>query len=114
MGKVDDFKLFVKNNPRLISYVRDNKNTWQEFFELYDLYGDDTSVWNKYLDGDNNNSSSNPLSSIIDTVKKMDADKLQDGLSSMQKAIDLFGGLFAGNKSSDSYNPRPVYKRFDD
>ena len=33
---------------------------------------------------------------------------------SKKKAIDLFGGLLIKDKKEETYNPRPVYKRFDD
>lgn len=118
MTKVDNFKEFVKRNPKLVTYVRDNKNTWQSFYELYDLYGEDENIWNKYLNKEdkleNTIKNNNPLEGIIDTVKNIDAGKLQDGLSSVQKAIDLFGGLLIKDKKEETYNPRPVYKRFDD
>ena len=50
-------------------------------------------------------------------AKNIDTDKLQDGLSSIQKAVDLFGGLLVKDKETSTksdYLPRPVYKRFDD
>lgn len=131
MTKIDNFKEFVRNNPNLISYVHQGEYSWQYFYELYDLYGENNDIWNKYLSkkeevssnlnsttNDNrssNNNTNNSLGNIVDMVKKLDPNKLQDGLSSVQKAIDLFGGLLVKDKSSTStYNPRPVYKRFDD
>ena len=47
-------------------------------------------------------------------AKNIDADKLQDGLSSIQKAVDLFGGLLVkdkGTSTKSDYLPRPVYKK---
>lgn len=52
MAKIDNFKLFVKNNPNLITYVKNNTMSWQKFYELYDLYGEDNNVWNEYLNKD--------------------------------------------------------------
>ena len=49
MSNIDDFKNFVKDNPILINYVKKGEHTWQEFYELYDLYKDDKKVWDKYL-----------------------------------------------------------------
>lgn len=121
MQEIDNFKSFVRENPNLINYVKNKKKTWQEFYELYDLYGNDSEVWNKYLSNTTtsvtkNKSSSNPLNSILEVAKNIDADKLQDGLTSIQKAVDLFGGLLIKDKndSKTDYSPRPVYKRFDD
>ena len=125
MTKIDNFKSFVRRNPNLITYVREKNTSWQEFYELYDLYGEDPTIWNKYLNKEEkkieeqttSTSNTNPLNNILTMAKNIDADKLQDGLSSIQKAVDLFGGLLVKDKRTSTksdYLPRPVYKRFDD
>ena len=40
-----EFKEFVKNNPRLLTYVNKNEMSWQKFYEMYDMYGSDNEVW---------------------------------------------------------------------
>ncbi len=123
MAKIDNFKLFVKNNPNLITYVKNNTMSWQKFYELYDLYGEDNSVWNEYLNKDTTvnttkteSKKSNKFSDILDMAKNLDTNKLQDGISSVQKAIGLIGDILVKDKKPDSstYNPRPIYRRFDD
>ena len=47
--KKEEFKEFVKNNPKLITFVKNNEMTWQKFYEMYDLYGADNKVWDKYI-----------------------------------------------------------------
>lgn len=123
MAKIDNFKLFVKNNPNLITYVKNNTMSWQKFYELYDLYGEDNSVWNEYLNKDTTVNSikteskkSSKFSDILDIAKNLDTNKLQDGISSVQKAIGLIGDMLVKDKKPDAstYNPRPIYRRFDD
>lgn len=116
MSNIDNFKDFVRNNPSLINYVKEGKNTWQEFYELYDIYKEDSSIWNKYLNKEESSSRSININNILDYAKNIDVDKLQDGISSIQKAIDLFGGMLTKdtNTNNNTYNPRPVYRRFDD
>lgn len=123
MAKIDNFKLFVKNNPNLITYVKNNTMSWQKFYELYDLYGEDNSVWNEYLNKDTTVNSikteskkSSKFSDILDMAKNLDTNKLQDGISSVQKAISLIGDMLVKDKKPDAstYNPRPIYRRFDD
>lgn len=123
MVKIDNFKLFVKNNPNLITYVKNNTMSWQKFYELYDLYGEDNSVWNEYLNKDTTVNSteteskkSSKFSDILDMAKNLDTNKLQDGISSVQKAIGLIGDMLVKDKKPDAntYNPRPIYRRFDD
>ena len=48
MGK-EEFKTFVKKNPKLIKYVQDGSSSWQKFYEIYDIYGEDENAWKDYL-----------------------------------------------------------------
>ena len=114
MSKKDDFKNFVKNNPELINKVKNNEMTWQKYYELYDLYGEDNNIWNKYIMKEGKDSFK--FNEIMNMLKNIDVDKVQNSISSMQKALGLFGDLFVNknNTNSNNYNPRPIYKRFDD
>ena len=49
MDKKTNFKEFVKNNPSLLKFVKEEKMTWQKFYEMYDLYGENHEVWNEYI-----------------------------------------------------------------
>lgn len=130
-SKIDEFKLFVKANPFLITYIRDGKKSWQDLYEMYDIYGDNEEYWNTYLDdtnkkeentrdsskntSSNNTSFTNHLDELIKMAKNVDVDKVQEGITSLQKTLALFGDLFANkNTSTNRYNPRPLYRRFDD
>ena len=44
----DDFKRFVRSHPDLIQYVNDGSMSWQKFYEMYDIYGENSNVWDKY------------------------------------------------------------------
>ena len=123
-NKMDDFKQFVKNNSFLIGYVRRGSKSWQDVYEMYDLYGDDEEAWGKFLEEETNRSSKvesskgGYLNDIINMAKNVDVDKVQEGISSLQKTLGLFGELFV-KKNSDTtngkeYNPRPLYRRFED
>ena len=117
MSNLDNFKAFVRRNPSLIDFVKEGKNTWQEFYELYDLYNEDASIWDKYLKKDEEKVKSISINNFLDYAKNIDVNKLQDGISSIQKAIDLFGGMLNKDDSSgdvNTYRPRPIYRRFDD
>lgn len=121
MTKVDNFKEFVKKHQVLVTYVRENKMTWQKFYELYDLYGEDNNIWNEYLNKEEtqikaNNTKPANFSNIMEMAKNIDPDKLQDGITSIQKAISLFGDIITKNNTSSTstYTPRPIYKKFDD
>lgn len=123
MAKIDEFKMYVKKNPKLINYVKDGSMTWQGFYEIYDLYGEDNNAWSKYLSNtdeevtETKKSSISSVSDIVKMVKNMDVDKVQEGITSLQKAVDLFSGLFikdGAKTNTTAYTPRPIYRSFED
>ena len=122
-NKLDSFKEFVRNNSYLINYTKTGNKSWQDLYEIYDLYGEDTDAWNRYLNNDeknttttNNTKSSNYLEEMVRMAKNIDVDKVQEGITSLQKTLGLFGDLFTSksNNNTKEYNPRPLYRRFDD
>ena len=123
MSKVDDFKEFVKGNPSLIKYIKNGEMSWQKFYEIYDIYGEDNSVWNEYLTTTSSTSSNNTnrstsyhLEDIIKMAKNIDVNKVQDSLTYLQKTLSLFGEILGSKEVSktSTYNPRPLYRKFED
>ena len=113
MDNLDKFKQFVKDNPTFAGYIKDGSMTWQKFYELYDMYGEDSSVWNEFKEI--NKKTTPTISDVINMAKNIDINKLQDGVNSLSKAVGLFSDLFTNNNSKvDSYKPRAIYQRFDD
>lgn len=113
MNNLDEFKHFVKANPTFASFIKNGQMTWQKFYELYDMYGEDSSVWDEFKELPKKN---NPtISDIVNMAKNIDINKLQDGVNSLSKAVGLFSELFTNNSSNvDNYKPRAVYQRFED
>ncbi|MDO5568827.1 MAG: spore coat protein YlbD [bacterium] len=122
MSKIENFKSFVKKYPVLISYVNNNTMSWQKFYELYELYGEDTNIWNEYIIPKKTEDipfekKNSTMSDILNFAKQLDVDKVQNGISSLQKALELVGDLFVkkdNNTTSFEYEPRPLYKHFED
>ena len=115
MSKKEDFKNFVKKKPELIEYVRNNEMTWQKFYEIYDLYGEDESAWQSYR-------SLSPLgnvSKIGDIVKGIDINSIQKHIETAQKALGLVQEMTT-KKVADipvtkgPTSPRPINKFFED
>ncbi len=90
MSKKEDFKKFISNNPEFIDYVRNNKVSWQSLYELYDLYGEDKSIWNKYI---SNNMDNINLKGLLNTLKNINIDSLEENISSIQKAVSIIEEL---------------------
>lgn len=117
--KKDEFKEFVKENPILFKYVKNGSMTWQKFYELYDMYGEDNSVWGEYLSSDSSSVlNSGTALGFFDFIKNLDYDSIQSGVNSMQRVLSLLQDMSTKNTSSDSngsnYTARPLYKHFED
>ena len=113
MNNLDNFKQFVKANPTFAAHIKDGTMSWQKFYELYDMYGEDSSVWDEYKQEKKKGTT---LNDVVNIAKNIDVDKFQDGINSLSKAVGLFSDLFSNRSSSNTstYKPRAVYKRFED
>ena len=124
--KKDEFKEFVKKNPGLINYVKNNEMTWQKFYEIYDIYGEDENAWKDYIKKEEITENNKKISagagaiSITDFInwfKNIDLDGLQQGIGNVQRVLGLVGELSNKNSSDEqksTYKPRPLYKHFED
>ncbi len=123
--KKEEFKEFVRKNPKLISYVKSNEMTWQKFYEMYDLYGEDENIWKSYLAEEEPISSKLgtsginglTLSEVVNWFKNVDLDSLQEGIGNVQRVLGVvqdFSKKESNNEQTNTYKPRPIYKHFED
>lgn len=119
----ETFKSFARLHPELGSYVISNNISWQKLYELYEIYGENSSVWNQYLKRETSKLSTrtsateSPFSDIVSTIKKIDLDSVQKGVTNLQKTIGLLQDIGIGsnkNISTPPYESRPMYKYFED
>ena len=115
MSKKDEFKVFAKTHPELVESIRNGDASWQNLYEIYDIYGDDDRAWKNYL----KKSTPTSVNPITDIVKNIDMDSVQKHINAAQKALGLVQELT--NKGSSSVgsikapvNPRPINKFFED
>lgn len=113
MDKKESFKQFVSSHPELITYVKDKKGSWQELYEIYDLYGDSSDAWQKILDD-----RSAPLTELTNIVKNINMDNVQKYINNAQKAINVIQELTTKKNPTNIPNipktPRPITKFFGD
>ena len=123
MSNKEEYKLFVKSHPELIRYVKDGEMTWQKFYETYSLYGKENDVWNKYFSSNeeikentNEKKDSVSLTDVIDMVKKVDLNSVQKNITNISKALGIVQSLITKDEvnTTESYTPRPLYKKFED
>ena len=108
------FKDFVKKNPRLVTYVKRGEMTWQKFYELYDLYGEDENVWKDYLTKEETVASTVGMTDLVSWFKNMDMDKMQEGIKSVERVLSVLQDFGDKNEVTNTYEPRPIYKHFED
>jgi len=102
MSKLDDFKKFVSNHPEFVDYVRDNNVTWQTFYELYDIYGEDEKIWSKYTRNTINDIKDTiNIKGLLNTIKNINLDTLEENINSIQKAVSLVEELTRPTQKED-------------
>lgn len=123
MEKKDQFKEFVKKHRELITHVNGGNMTWQKFFEMWDLYGEDEDAWTPYLNKKTTTVEKTKqeekkigFSDIMAYIKQIDMNQLQGNIETLQKGIGLVQGLLKKDDvpKTSAYTPRPIYQRFED
>lgn len=115
----ESFKEFVRKNPRLVKYVNKENMSWQKFYEMYDLYGEENDVWKSYLEEEKEKvvaTSPATVSDFMSYFKNMNIDSVQESIGSIQRVLGVLGDLTAKSDSTpkSTYEPKPIYKHFDD
>lgn len=124
MAKKDEFKDFVRKNPKLISYVKKGEMDWQKFYEIYDLYGEEETAWSGYLTTEEPVRAATAgaatglgFSEIMNFIKNIDLDSVQEGVNSVQRVLGViqdFNSKDSTTPKKEEYKPRPLYKHFED
>ncbi len=114
MNTKENFKDFVRKNPILLKRVKEGKGTWQQFFEIYDLYGDDDTAWKDYLKADSVKVDAGSSFDFVSFLKGLDLDSIQEGVNSLQRVLGLLQDMSIKPEVSSLKRPRPLYKHFDD
>lgn len=126
MDKKSEFKGFVKEHPRLMNFVKNGEMTWQKFYEMYDMYGMDDSVWSSYLKDTVATSTSATTTSttasalsfndVINWVKGIDLNSVQSGIDNLQRVVGMVQDFTKKDTKpeKEEYKPRPIYKHFED
>ena len=95
---------------KYLKFVKNKERTWQEFYEDYIILGPYDKEWNKYIDkveiiekADDRVKTKKDLMNnteflkqAYNYVKKIDANKLTNGLGNAQKVLNLFQGFVGG------------------
>ena len=116
MDTKEKFKDFVRSHPILLKHVNNGQMSWQKFYEMYDMYGEDENAWKDYLVETASSAAAAPATfDLMSFLKSIDLDSLQEGVNSVQRVLSLLGDM-APSKSTtpEVKKPRPLYKHFED
>lgn len=120
---IDLFKDFVRKNPKLVKFVKNGDMSWQKFYEMFDLYGEDNEIWKDYLKDDVKQNIAEGVTAgfsvteFLNWMKNIDLDSIQNGVNSLQRVIGVIEDFSKkDNKETKKtdYQPRPIYKHFED
>ncbi len=119
MSKKEEFKLFANKNKYLAKLVNDGKTTWQKLFETFDIYGEDSDVWDSYKDINHKivkdeSKFSDSVKSVINNIKKIDVDKLEENIGSLQKALGFLEEIVVTKDSKKKEKEREKKKSIND
>jgi hypothetical protein len=97
MNKIDEFKAFMRTIPSIRDDVTNNRYTWQQLYEIYDVYGENDKFWEPYKKGGLD------LSAMLDMVKNVDLNALSKSFDGLQKILDLVNGLMVKDEPAKQW-----------
>ena len=95
------FKEFVSKKPYLADYVLKNNISWQQLYEIYDMYGESNEIWQKYK----------PDDSKLNFLSKIDTDTLTKHIETAQKALSIISELTTKTSDNIENNIKPSIER---
>lgn len=133
--KIEEFKQFVKEYPKLKVVIDNRAKTWQDLFEEWTLLGPEATL-NNYKEGENEVKNSVPpktslpvnkeimqlgdmMKTCFNYVKKINPDNITKTITNAQKMMALIAGFGAANTFKAANNKKmtgdPLFdKKFDD
>lgn len=103
----EKFIYFARNHPELANSVLKNNVSWQQLYELYEIYGENNKIWNNYM---RNDVDLNSFKEVYNIIRKVDLNSVQNGINNIQKTIGMLQDIGLGTKTQELREP--IYKRF--
>ena len=92
----EKFISFAKVHPELAKTVLKGNASWQQLYELYEIYGEKHSIWDSYFKNDSIDL--NQFKDVFEMIKKIDLNNVQVGIQNLQKTIGLLQDIGLGNQ----------------
>ncbi|PLR84086.1 hypothetical protein CVD25_12790 [Bacillus canaveralius] len=98
---VEQFKDFVKANPKIIQEVRKGNTTWKELYEDWYLFGEDDSRWDSFREGkkpvikESGEKKTDWIAQITSVIKKMDQNQMEEHIQNISQALTAVQGVIS-------------------
>lgn len=114
----ESFKAFIKKRPELAQAVFNNKTTFQKLYETYDMYGEESNVFDELLTPKKEikETGSTSFKEITNLFRNIDLDTVQKSINGLEKAISLISEIVPKNNDEyiPNYEERPINKYYED
>ncbi len=118
MTTKEEFKNFARKHPELVHFIKNGESSWQKFYEIYDIYGEEESAWQDYFTKKTTSGNDYNFKSLTDKIKNIDLSSIQEHITTAQKALgivqELTGKGTGTATASEVVAPRPINKIFED
>lgn len=118
-SRIDEFRAFVLQYPKIKDEVASGNTTWQKMYEDWVILGEEDPKWKKYLGSNSNENnqnettkpkantieellSSTSIKNVINYVKKIDPDSISKTLNTIQKVLQITQSF--SNRPTGIYN----------
>lgn len=115
MDKKSEFKNFISQHPEILKYIKTKEMSFQDFYEIYDIYGEDEVTWNKYFSNiDETSSTKDKINELTRLFKNVNMDNIEHHVNNAQKAISIIQELTKKSPEVLTKVERPLTKFFGD
>lgn len=107
---VEQFKRFVKNNPRILEEVKNGRSTLQELFEEWFVLGEDDSRWDVFRSENNEKMNGDEKKEdwsqrLLGAIKNMDSSQMQQYIGNISQALGAIQGVLGQFQSGAAAAP---------
>lgn len=111
MSRIDEFRKFIANYPKIKDDVLNGTYTWQKIYENWVILGEKDSFWTKYQTAENEKKSANTIDdllqqanikNIFNYLKTLDPDSINKTLNTIQKVLQITQSF--GTRPTGIYN----------
>ena len=112
MDKLTKFKEFIKDQEFLIDKVNRKETTWQSLYEIYDLYGEDASIFKKKEESNEENeikqsNNDNKVNNLLKAFEGVDVNKINENLEGVRKVLAVLSEF----SKKEDVKPKRSYDR---